>query len=98
MGGGNDTLTNSGTMTATGGSAIDMGAGDDIVVLRGASHVTGAILLGDGNDVFRGSSADETVDGGDGNDRLNGGLGADQHERRHRQRSLLGRRRRGRGD
>src|SRR5262249_51234552 len=33
MGGGDDVLTNSGTMTATGGSAIDMGAGDDTVTM-----------------------------------------------------------------
>jgi Ca2+-binding RTX toxin-like protein len=77
MGGGGDTLTNFGTMTATGGSAIDMGAGNDTVTLRDGSLVTGDILLGEDDDIFRGSGGTETVNGGSGNDRLDGGAGAD---------------------
>jgi hypothetical protein len=75
--GGDDMLTNFGTMTATGGSAIDMGAGDDTVTISGRGVVNGAILMGEGNDSFRGGRGSETVDGGAGNDTLNGGLGAD---------------------
>ncbi len=77
MGGGNDVLVNTGTMTAIGGSAIDMGDGDDIVTLSGASAITGAILLGAGADTFTGADAAETVDGGDGVDLIDGGAGND---------------------
>jgi hypothetical protein len=68
MGGGDDVLTNSGTMTATGGSAIDMGAGDDTVTLIDGGVVTGAILLGDGNDVFESGNGADAVTGGGGSD------------------------------
>src|SRR5262249_4428767 len=87
MGGGDDTLTNNGHMTATGGSAIDMGTGNDVVKLVGGSTVTGSILLGDGNDVIHGARGGETIDGGAGNDYIDagggsavvtGGTGADQ--------------------
>lgn len=77
MGGGDDVLTNSGTMTATGGSAIDMGAGDDTVTMLNGAVVTGAILLGDGEDRFAGAGGAETVDGGAGDDLIQGGGGAD---------------------
>jgi hypothetical protein len=77
MGGGEDTLTNSGVMTATGGSAIDMGEGDDVVTLAGGSVVTGAILLGEGDDRLTGAASAETVDGGAGEDRIDSGGGDD---------------------
>lgn len=70
MGGGNDRLSNSGLIEAVGGSAIDMGAGDDVVNLYIGSTVRGAILLGDGNDRITMNSylAAVTVDAGSGND------------------------------
>lgn len=74
MGGGDDILVNSGTMTATGGSAIDMGDGNDTVTLQQGSNVTGNILLGAGNDTFTatGVTVGAHVDGGDGNDSIVG--------------------------
>ncbi len=51
MGGAGDTLNNSGSIIATGGSAIDMGAGNDQVNLYVGATVTGKILLGTGDDV-----------------------------------------------
>ncbi|HEX2885124.1 calcium-binding protein [Vineibacter terrae] len=71
MGGGRDTLNNSGSIVATGGSAIDMGAGNDQVNLYVGSTVTGTILLGAGDDVLNSTSAAAyVVDGGDGNDSI----------------------------
>jgi Ca2+-binding RTX toxin-like protein len=79
MGGGNDTLVNSGSMMATGGSAIDMGDGNDTVTLQGASQVLGAILLDAGNDTLTamGLESDITVDGGAGDDAITAGAGDD---------------------
>ncbi len=48
--GGNDTLTNSGSMTALNVTAIDMGAGDDNVWNKTAGVVTGTVAMGDGDD------------------------------------------------
>ncbi|WP_178130304.1 S-layer family protein [Reyranella sp. CPCC 100927] len=71
MGGGRDTLNNSGSIVATGGSAIDMGAGNDQVNLYVGSTVSGTILLGAGDDVLNSTSAAAyVVDGGDGNDSI----------------------------
>lgn len=88
MGGGSDRLSNHGLIQATGGSAINMGAGDDWLWLyEGAVH--GAILMGDGNDlVFGTSNADYEIDAGNGadaiymgtstgNDHILGGAGDD---------------------
>lgn len=77
MGGGNDTLFNSGNMTATGGSAVDMGVGDDVVVNFTGGVIQGAILLGTGDDRFFGNESAENVDGGQGADLLTGGGGND---------------------
>ncbi|MPZ40761.1 MAG: hypothetical protein GEU95_22460 [Rhizobiales bacterium] len=71
MGGGRDTLNNSGSIIATGGSAIDMGAGNDQVNLYVGSTVTGTILLGAGDDVANSTSAGSfVIDGGDGDDSI----------------------------
>jgi predicted extracellular nuclease/Ca2+-binding RTX toxin-like protein len=73
MGGGNDRMNNSGSIVATGGSAIDMGAGDDWLWLYAGpnSEVEGTILLGSGNDlVFSTADSDFVIDGGDGNDEM----------------------------
>lgn len=48
MGGGNDTLTNAGTITATGGAAISMGDGDD--TLTNSGKIVGTVSLGAGDD------------------------------------------------
>ncbi|PZR85050.1 MAG: hypothetical protein DI537_31610 [Stutzerimonas stutzeri] len=87
MGGGNDKLGNSGLIQATGGSAVDMGAGDDHVNLYVGASVIGEILLGEGNDLVTAtSSADFEIDGeegddqiylGDGDDTVRGGIGKD---------------------
>ncbi|ABD05515.1 Hemolysin-type calcium-binding region [Rhodopseudomonas palustris HaA2] len=72
-----DTLTSTGTIIGGNGTAIDMGGGNDIVALSGASAVTGKILLGAGDDVFTGAAQAETVDGGAGADMISGGAGDD---------------------
>ncbi|MCU4181102.1 hypothetical protein [Bosea sp. BH3] len=79
MGGGNDRLSNSGLIQATGGSAIDMGAGDDWLWLYTGARVEGTILLGEGNDlVFGTSSAGFVIDAGAGDDQIYmGGYTAD---------------------
>ncbi|MGA0597688.1 calcium-binding protein [Enterovirga sp. CN4-39] len=80
MGGGADRLSNSGAITATGGSAIDMGDGDDVVNLYVGSNVTGTIKLGAGNDRIVVSDwilNGHTIDGGDGNDDITAGMGND---------------------
>lgn len=91
MGGARDTLNDSGSIVATGGSAVAMGAGNDQVNLYVGSTVSGAILLGEGDDVANSTSTGAAViDGGAGNDaiamsatvfggddRLNGGAGND---------------------
>ena len=51
MGGGNDHLQSLGSFTATGGSAIDMGAGNDTMYLYTGATVQGTILLGTGDDL-----------------------------------------------
>jgi Ca2+-binding RTX toxin-like protein len=70
MGGGNDRLSNSGLIAATGGTAIDMGDGDDVINLYVGSVVTGEIRLGSGNDRLTMNSylGAVTVDAGDGDD------------------------------
>lgn len=69
MGGGRDTLNNSGSIVATGGAAIDMGAGNDQVNLYVGATVDGVIRLGAGDDTLASTSAGSfVVEGGDGND------------------------------
>jgi hypothetical protein len=71
MGGARDTLNNSGAIVATGGSAVDMGAGNDQVNLYVGSTVEGTILLGEGDDVANSTSAGAyVIDGGAGNDSI----------------------------
>jgi Ca2+-binding RTX toxin-like protein len=71
MGGGNDHLQSMGSFTATGGSAIDMGAGNDTVYFYTGTTVQGTVLLGSGNDLLL-STADTgfVIDAGDGNDEM----------------------------
>ncbi|PZA12866.1 fused nuclease/metallophosphatase/5'-nucleotidase/calcium-binding protein, partial [Rhodopseudomonas palustris] len=71
MGGGNDTLSNDGSITATGGSAVNMGEGDDLIVNR--AIITGDVLLGAGADELINQSTGVItgdVSFGDGNDKL----------------------------
>lgn len=71
MGGGSDTLSNDGSTTATGGSAVNMGEGDDLIVNR--AIITGDVLLGAGADELINQSSGVItgdVSFGDGNDRL----------------------------
>ncbi len=75
--GGNDTLVNSGTIVATDGAAIDMGAGDDTVTLLDGSNVFGQILLGAGNDTLTAVDGDLNIDAGEGNDIVETGSGDD---------------------
>lgn len=79
MGGGNDKLGNSGLIEATGGAAVDMGAGDDHVNLYVGATVAGTILLGDGDDLVTSTSwSGFEIEGGLGNDQIYLGAGADQ--------------------
>lgn len=76
--GGNDVLSNAGSITAMAGSAINMGDGDDTVTLSGNSQVTGNILLGAGNDTLTDTGHTAiTVDAGTGNDSITVGTGND---------------------
>jgi Ca2+-binding RTX toxin-like protein len=80
MGGGNDHLQSMGSFTATGGSAIDMGAGNDTMYLYTGTTVQGAILLGTGDDlVLSTAESGLVIDGGEGDDQMyiSGSLGGD---------------------
>jgi predicted extracellular nuclease/Ca2+-binding RTX toxin-like protein len=80
MGGGNDHLQSMGSFTATGGSAIDMGAGNDTVYFYTGTKVQGTVLLGTGDDlVLSTADADLVIEAGDGNDQIyvSGYLGGD---------------------
>jgi outer membrane autotransporter protein len=50
--GDDDMLINAGAITGTGGTAVDMGGGDDVVILQAGSSVTGDIDGGGGIDAF----------------------------------------------
>jgi hypothetical protein len=50
---GAQTIVNSGRLTGFGGTALSLGAGDDVVILDEGSVVQGAIEMGDGNDTLR---------------------------------------------
>src|SRR5262249_21821339 len=77
MGGGNDTLINSRTMSEVGGSAIDMGERNDSVPLQEGAAVLGKILLGAGADTLTAVDGDLDIDGGAGNDTITTGAGDD---------------------
>lgn len=69
--GGNDTLSNDGTITAMAGSAVNLGDGDDLLINRGT--ITGAVQTGAGNDEIITTSTgifDGAVSMGDGDDKL----------------------------
>ena len=93
MGGGNDHLQSMGSFTATGGSAIDMGAGNDTMYLYTGTTVQGTILLGTGNDlVLSTADSDLVIDAGDGDDEMyiSGYVRRRRHaQRRRRQRPHL---------
>ncbi|MCB1469662.1 MAG: hypothetical protein KDK08_21515, partial [Rhizobiaceae bacterium] len=60
-----------GSVIGGGGTAIDLGTGDDMVTLRSTAVVTGEVLLGSGSDRFAfedGYSFTQIVDGGDDED------------------------------
>jgi Ca2+-binding RTX toxin-like protein len=74
---GDDVVTNSGVIRATGtDAAIDLGEGND--VYNGATGtVIGTIDLGKGNDKAYGGSGSEVFRGGAGDDYIDGGAGSD---------------------
>lgn len=49
---GSQIVYNYGTLVGTSGEAIDLGMGDDTLVIGRGSHIDGTIELGDGNDTF----------------------------------------------
>jgi hypothetical protein len=79
MKGGNDTLTNSGTIVGDSGVAVDMGDGNDSVTLTEESQLYGEVRLGAGDDVLNAedSADDLIVDAGGGNDSVTTGEGDD---------------------
>jgi Ca2+-binding RTX toxin-like protein len=71
MGGGNDKLGSAGRIEATGGSAVDMGDGDDSVNLFVGATIIGKILLGNGDDLVTSTAIGAfEIDGGDGDDQI----------------------------
>lgn len=69
--GGDDTLSNDGTITALEGSAVNLGEGDDLLINRGT--ITGAVQTGAGDDEIITTSTgifDGAVSLGDGDDKL----------------------------
>ncbi len=73
--GGDDKLTNSGTMTALKDMAIDMGAGNDSVTNAFFGVITGSVATGDGNDSINNDGTITVTHGnavsmGDGDDFL----------------------------
>jgi Ca2+-binding RTX toxin-like protein len=79
LGGGNDKLLNTGRIEATGGSAVDMGDGDDSVNLVVGTSIIGAILLGKGNDLVTSTAISALeIDGGEGDDQIYLGAGKDK--------------------
>lgn len=71
MGEGNDHLQSLGSFTATGGSAIDMGAGNDTVYFYTGTTVQGTVLLGTGNDLLLSTAGSAfVIDAGDGDDQM----------------------------
>ncbi len=73
--GGDDRLTNSGTMTALKDMAIDMGAGNDSVTNALSGVITGSVATGDGNDSINNDGTITVTHGnavsmGDGDDFL----------------------------
>ncbi len=82
---GADILDNSGTITGTSGTAVNMGVGNDTAYLRDGSAITGAVAGGDGTDTIylegSGTITEGTITGwetvrksGDGTWTLNGNL------------------------
>lgn len=60
-----------------GGTHVDAGPGDDVVVAEAGGTSLDNVLGGPGNDVLRGGTQDDTLLGGPGDDRLDGGTGRD---------------------
>ena len=76
--GGNDRIIATGIQI---GSDIDVGTGDDIVDISGATPSSNPLFIvrgGDGNDSLTGSSANDQLFGDAGNDTLVAGNGTDQ--------------------
>jgi hypothetical protein len=67
--------------TGDGGTnTIDSGPGDDSVTDQSNVNEVDSVILGDGDDSFRGSDGNERVDGEGGDDRLTGNGGDDELE------------------
>lgn len=85
-------LINTGTISASAsfGTALSLGAGDDIVVQSGL--ISGGVTLAGGHDHFDGRLGQTTgrVDGGQGRDRLEGGFGPDHLAGNNRDDTLFG--------
>jgi|GEM_PF-847971 len=60
---GNDTLDNYGTIIGTGGTAVNMGGGNDTVIMRSGSRVTGNMDGGAGTDSILFEGSGEVVGG-----------------------------------
>ncbi|MGS2724031.1 beta strand repeat-containing protein [Porticoccus sp. GXU_MW_L64] len=71
-------IVNQGTISGGNGIAIDAsGASGELDVDSTDGILEGDVLLGSGNDSFRGSNGDDVVSGGLGDDSLDGGAGLD---------------------
>ena len=76
------TLPNNGTITVD----VNAGGGNDTINLS-AANLVGATINGEaGDDIIVGSGDADTINGGDGNDRITGFRGDDDDQRRRRQR------------
>ncbi len=87
---GSDTLDNSGMIIGTGGTAVDMGAGDDTIHLRVGSSITGNVDGGAGTDTVNLTGSGTITNGtllnfetikksGTGTFTLEGGLSSGNH-------------------
>lgn len=60
---GAQTINNSGAIIGTGGTALDLGDGDDIVNLLAGGSITGLVDMGEGDDAFNfGAGANAVID------------------------------------
>jgi Ca2+-binding RTX toxin-like protein len=70
-------ITNTGTITG-GTTGVAILAGDAATEVFNSGTIAGAVMLGAGNDVYKGTDAvGVTINGGDGNDTISGGSGKD---------------------
>lgn len=70
-------ITNTGTITA-GATGVVILAGDAPTEIFNSGTITGAVMLGAGNDIYKGTDhVGAVINGGDGNDTITGGSGKD---------------------